>query len=84
MSMVQTVLESSTASLPTSCPSCHNYSHPLSKMGEAVEEIGEERERKPTKLLSLDFLPAMGPPGDVLSQDQRFCIYDTMYKINDK
>ena len=35
-------------------------------MGEGVEEIGEESERKPTKLLSLYFLPAVGPPGDVL------------------
>ena len=84
MSMVQKVLESSTASLPISCPPCHNYSRQLSKMGEGVEEIGEESERKPTKLLSLNFLPAVGPPGDVLSQDQSFCIYDTTYKIDDK
>ena len=55
MSMVQKVLESSTASLPISSPPCHNYSRQLSKMGEGVEEIGEESERKPTKLLSLDF-----------------------------
>ena len=65
MSMIQKVLENSTASLPISSPPYHNDSRQLSKMGEGVEEIGEESERKPTKLLSLYFLPAVGPPGFV-------------------